>query len=153
MRKSLKLTLIILFSIILILIVFELYKKQNDTTLSKNGPCKTLMTDLISLSTNQKQSFEARSKCDDETLEEVNALYAKDKNYVYFKTRPNASNDTIIVEGADPKTFRDLKGCSESIGIDKNYVYRNGKIIKKIGENPFKNDSSYFNDEENCYLL
>jgi len=80
--------------------------------------------------------------CDDRTFKVLDHEYAKDKEFVYYKPMPNAYNMTVILKGADPKSFKLLKRCS-GYAMDKNHVFSMGKIVEDKDPNIFnKYDSS-----------
>jgi hypothetical protein len=61
-------------------------------------------------------------------------FYAKDKNYVYI--------DSIVIPGADPKTFEVLEGGEYA--KDKNHVYEFGTIIEGVLPETFNLNSVIF---------
>ena len=88
------------------------------------------------------------SKCDNQTFEVLNHEYAKDKNFVYFRPMPNANFMTIILEGADPKTFELLERCS-GLASDKSHVYEIGRIVE--GKEPALLRGGYVENNPKTY--
>lgn len=66
-------------------------------------------------------------ECDPLTFDVLSHEYAKDKNYVYYKSMPNANNMTNRILLADSKTFRVGANCSTA--WDNNNFFVMGEII------------------------
>ena len=129
MNKRLKITIVV----ILVLLVQFIYQFRY----SKEISCDVWMGKGMTLSEEYKTDEDLIDKCDNETFEVLNHEYAKDYRYVYYKLMPNAYNLTIILEGADSKSFELLKRCT-GYAIDKNYVYLVGKIVANKDPKIFK---------------
>ncbi len=56
--------------------------------------------------------------------------YSKDKNRVYYFYGNSDGGNRVIVHKADPLSFKSL--CEYRWGIDKNYVFYKGDIIKGV---------------------
>lgn len=105
---------------------------QPTKSISSSPLCEWFMDSVIF---EPKTDERVLSGCDDKTFVVLNYEYAKDKNFVYFKPMPNANFMTVIVEGADPKTFELLERCSW-LAVDKSHVYQGGRIVE--GKDPGK---------------
>lgn len=90
------------------------------------------------------------SECDNETFVELNHEYAKDKSFVYFRPMPNASFMTVILEGADPKTFELLERCP-GLAADKSHVYQIGKVFEDKDPVMLKGGYIENNPKTYCY--
>ncbi len=56
--------------------------------------------------------------------------YSKDKNNVYYFHDNSDGGNRVIVKEADPLTFKRL--CEYRWGIDKNYVFFKGDLVKGL---------------------
>jgi hypothetical protein len=65
--------------------------------------------------------------CDRKSFKVLNYYLAIDKNHVYCKPTPNATNLVIRIENADPKTFHLL---DESHSADRKCSYQFCQILK-----------------------
>ncbi|MCB9979031.1 MAG: DKNYY domain-containing protein [Rhodospirillales bacterium] len=101
--------------------------------------CELWMTtswDPFSKHTTQKEVLDA---CDNESFEVLDYQYAKDKDSVFYKPMPNASNMAIVVEWADPETFKPLRSSCESVdAVDKDNLFSMGKIQKGTSQEDFR---------------
>lgn len=78
--------------------------------------------------------------CDDKSFKVIDYYLALDKDFVYCKPMPNASNFSTRIEGADPATFRRV---NESHSVDKKCVYKFCEVL--VGIDPKTFDPKTFN--------
>jgi uncharacterized protein YxeA len=139
-----KKTLWFVVIIILVFVIFGslFYLKTKKILLSDTKKCEEFM--VHDLPNTQYQTEEnVIKKCDNSSFIELSHEYGKDKNVVYFKPMPNANKMTVILEGADAKTFNVINKCP-SLAIDKSNVYELGKK-KTTRNNPNDNEEKYCN--------
>lgn len=99
------------------------------------------------------------------TIVEINSFiwidsteYSKDKNKVYYFHANSGGGNRVIVDKADPSTFKRL--CEYRWGVDKNNVFYNGNLVQGVNLNhlqvlypPDSTDHfiSYIKDDKNVF--
>ena len=123
----------------------------NQPTNSTNSPppCERFMGGNFKISQYETDE-QVLNECDNETFVALNHEYAKDKNFVYFRPMPNTNFVTVILEGADPKTFELLERCSE-LAADKSHVYQIGRIVEDKDPAMLKGGYMENNPKTYCY--
>lgn len=101
------------------------------------------------------------SSVDKFSFKPLDPIYAKDKNFVYYKGQ--------VIENVDPKLFsviysKNFAGCSKKLtaevdkatGLakDNNYIYRNGQIEPKIDISTLEFlENNYIKTKDGVYVL
>lgn len=124
----------ILFPLVLAITVFMPHRGHAEV----KWTCALWMSTVHPLS-EHKTEKSVLIACENPDFEVLDHQYAKDKNTVFFKPMPNANNMTIIVEEADPETFRTLRSSCQSVdALDKDHYFSLGQVKKDITREDFE---------------